>query len=236
MNRNTLARRYALILTTGVIAIFLLTLSWPRLRASLRYLPVDTAISNYWQTRDINFTQLDGLIGRAHESIAIHDHYRYWEGMSELHLLRGQDMSKTIWIRRQSLQQSITAAEEVLKRAPLKPRTWLRIARAKEFLVYPANQVIPALKMSILTGRVEPTLMLPRLELGLRYLQVMESEAIVLLRDQAVLTWSNEQQQMLKQIKSGFLDAALLRELLSSSNSAIIADMENQLEQSHADH
>ena len=230
MNRNKHARRYALILTTRVIALFLLTLSWPRLRASLRYLPVDTAISNYRQTRDINFTQLDGLIGRAHECIEIHDHYRYWEGMSELYLLRGQDMRKTIWIRRQSLEQSIIAAEEVLKRAPLKPRTWLRIARTKEFLSYPAKQVIPALKMSILTGRVEPTLMLPRLALGLRYLSVLESEAIVLLRDQAVLTWTYDPRQMLQQIQSGFLDAALLRELLSSSNSTIIADMEAQLD------
>lgn len=90
MTRN----RYILILVIGLTASLLLTLSWPRLRASFRYLPVDTAMSNYWKTSVFDNTQLNGLIERSQQAIAIHDHYRYWAGLSELQILSGQDMSQ----------------------------------------------------------------------------------------------------------------------------------------------
>jgi hypothetical protein len=226
MIRKSTPYRFALILIIAVTACLLLALSWPRLRASVRYLPVDTAISNYWKTLEFDYAQLGGLIERAGESIAIHDHYRYWEGLSELQILGGQDMSQSFWVRRQALEKSISAAEQAVQRAPAKPRTWLRIARAKEFLAYPAEEIIPALKMSILTGRVEPTLMLTRLELGLRYLPAMDDEAVRLLRDQAMLTWSIQKRPMIKRIESGSLGPALLRGLLDGSDPAIIAEME----------
>ena len=166
--KQPLPGRYTLILIVGATALILLSLSYPRLRASLRYLPVDTAISKYWETREINVGQLDALIERTREAIALHDHYRYWGGLSELQTLSGQDMAKPYWQRRQILEQSILSAGEVVKRAPARPRIWLRIARIKAFLGYPQDEVIQAWKMSVLTGRVEPTLMLARLELGFR--------------------------------------------------------------------
>lgn len=229
MKGKVLAYRYALILVIGLVSTLVLTLSWPRLRASLLYLPVDTAISKYRQTGELDVAQLDGLIERAQDSIAIHDHYRYWEGVSELHILSSQVMSRTVWDRRMALEDSILAANEVVRRAPSKPRSWLRIARAGEFLAYPHEQVIPALKMSILTGRVEPTLMLTRLELGLRYMPVLEQDAVLLLRDQAILTWAINDRAMVERIRTGFLSPALLRELLSGHNEAIMAEIEARL-------
>ena len=221
--------RYALVLIVGLSAVLLLALSWPRLRASVAYLPVDTALSNYSKTRKLDNAQVGGLIERAAESIAIHDHYRYYEGMSELKILSRKDISRSIWQRRQDLEDSILAAEEVVKRAPAKPRIWLRIATAKEFLVYPAEEIIPALKMSILTGRVEPTLMLTRLELGLRLLTAMDEEAVGLLRDQAVLTWTIHKKPMLKRIKSGSLSLVSLRAALSKNYPAIVSEIETNV-------
>ena len=230
MTEKSSLYRYTLILTAGLIAGLLLMLSWPRLQASISYLPVDTAISNYLKTREIDNAQLDGLIERAGQSIAIHDHYRYWAGVSELQLLAGQDMSRSFWQRRQALQDSILAAEEVVRRAPAKPRAWLRIARAKEFLAYPSDEIISPLKMSIFTGRVEPTLMLTRLALGLRQLPDLDAEDIRLVRDQAVLTWAINERTMLKQIESGLLDLELLRLVLAENNPAIYAEMEAHFE------
>ena len=229
VHHQGLLYRYTLILLIGVAAAVLLTLSWPRLHASVRYLPVDTAISKYWADRKINVEQLDGLIERARESIALHDNYRYWEGLSELQMLSSQDMTKPLWRRRLALEQSVSAAEEMVKRAPANPRTWLRIARASALLVYPEQQITAALKMSILTGRVEPTLMIARLELGLRYLPGLDEEAVLLLRDQVVLTWELHQRQMLQGIESGSLDFDLLREVLSGRNQEIIFAMEAHL-------
>ena len=226
MTGNSSLYRYTLILIVGLSASLLLAISWPRLRASINYLPVDTAISNYWKTRTIDSAQLDGLIETAEQSIAIHDHYRYQAGLSELKILSGQDKSHSTWQRRQALQDSIVAAENVVRRAPANPRVWLRIARAKELLAYPAEQIIPDLKMSILTGRVEPTLMLIRLELGLRHLPNLDEDAVRLLRDQAVLTWTIHKKPMLKRIKSGSPSLDSLREILSENNPAIISEME----------
>jgi len=223
---NSSPSRFLLIFFIGFAASVLLILSWPRLQASLRYLPVGTALSMYWKNRTIKFDQLDGLIERATDSIAIHDHYRYWEGLSELQMLNSQDANKALWQRRLALENSVAAAEEVVRRAPAKPRTWLRIARAGELLDYADAQITPALKMSILTGRVEPTLMLARLELGLRYLPVLDEETTLLLRDQAVLTWAVQQTKMLDLTTSGSLDFESLKDLLSGSNQDIVSEME----------
>ena len=226
MTRKSSLYRYTLVLTIWLPAVLLVALSWPRLKASVIYLPVDTAISKYWQTGKFENAQLGGLIDRAAKSIAIHDHYRYYEGMSDLKILSRKDMNRSVWQRRQDLEDSILAAEEVVRRAPVKPRMWLRIATAKELLVYPAEEIIPALKMSVFTGRVEPTLMLTRLELGLRLLPAMDEEAVRLLRDQAVLTWTIQKKPMLMRIKSGSLNLVSLREALSKSYPAILAEIE----------
>ena len=218
--------QYTLVLVIGVSAFILLSLSWPRLRASLRFLPVDTAISKYWDTREADTGQLDALIERAREAIALHDHYRYWGGLSELQILSGQDMSKPNWQRRQALEQAVLSATKVVERVPAKPRAWLRVARAGAYLGYPVEQVIPAWKMSILTGRVEPTLMLSRLELGLVYFGGLDDEALLLLRDQAVLTWAVHRREVLKRIKNGSLNIDVLREVLTARHPEIVAEME----------
>jgi len=218
--------RNILVLIIGVCSLILLSLSWPRLGASLHYLPVDTALSKYHETREANTGQLDALVERALEAIDIYDHYRYREGLSELQILIGQDMSRPYWQRRQVLEQSVSSALAVVEQAPAKPRAWLRIARARAFLGYPAGDVIPAWKMSILTGRVEPTLMLVRLELGLMYFAGLDDEALLLLRDQLVLSWAVHRRELVKRLKSGSLNFDLLREILSGRHEGVLAEMQ----------
>jgi len=226
MPKKPILLRYTLILIVGATALILVSLSYPRLRASMRYLPVDTAISMYWESREIDPAQVDALIERAHEAIALYDHYRYFAGLSELQILSGQDMDKPYWQRRQILEQSIASAGEAVKRAPAKPRAWLRIARIRAYLGYPHDEIITPWKMSVLTGRVEPTLMLVRLELGFRYFAGLDDEAVSLLRDQAMLTWAVNPKQVLKYLENGSLDMDLMRELLAGHNRAILAEME----------
>jgi hypothetical protein len=223
---KSLTSRFTLIMIVGVASVTLLSLSWPRLKASLHYLPVDTALSKYWESRVTNTQQLDALIERARESIALHDHYRYWDGLSELQTLSGNHMAKPYWQRRQILEQSILSAEEVIRRAPAQPRVWLRIARTRAFLAYPSDEVIPPWQMSVLTGRVEPTLMLARLELGLIYFDDMDSETVLLLRDQSVLTWAMHKRQVLKLFEDGSLNFEQMREDLSGHHLDIIAEMQ----------
>jgi hypothetical protein len=218
--------RYTLILIIGLSTCMLLGLSWQRLYASLRFLPVDTAKSKYWDTEESNTAQLKA---RAREAIALHDHYRYWSGLSELQILSSQDMDKPNWQRRQFMEQAIISARAVVERAPADPRAWLRIARIRANLGYSSDDVIPAWKMSILTGRVEPTLMLVRLELGLTYFNALDDEAVMLLRDQAVLTWAIKRRQVVNGLKNGSLDIDLMRKILAGYNEDVMAEMEAHL-------
>ena len=223
-------KQYSLVLPLVALACALLFLSWPRLQASVRYLPVDTAISRYFDSREIPAAQLEGLVARARESLDLHDHYRYWDGLSLLLYLRGLDDRTPAWKRRMALQQSIRAGVEVVQRAPAKPRVWLRIAQIRAYLGQPQEQVIAALKMSILTGRVEPTLLLARLELGYRYLPLLDAETVSLLRDQTVLTWKVQPRELLSLINAGKVDFVRVKTLLAGGNEDIIAEMEGGLE------
>jgi hypothetical protein len=215
--------RYALALLTGMAACLLLALAWPRLQASVRYLPVDTALSAYRAGSDIDPAQLDPLAERAEAAIAAHGHHRYFDGLSELKLLAGGDMRRPYWQRRQRLEESLAAAGGAVHRAPARPRTWLRIARLRAALGYPADQVIEPWTMSVLTGRVEPTLMLTRLQLGFRYFGALGGEATGLLRDQLLLAWSVAPREVRSALEDGALDSGLVRQLLGDGDPGILA-------------
>ena len=61
------------------------------------------------------------------------------------------------------------------------------------------------------------------------YFSGLDNEAVLLLRDQAVLTWAVHRRQVLKRLKSGLLDIGLMREVLAGRHEDIIAEMEAHL-------
>jgi len=219
----------ALLLVVAAAASSLLYLSWPRLQASLIYLPVDTAIANYYASREIPSTQLGALIERAQQANARHAHYRYHDGLSILYFLRGMDQRSPTMARRPAYEKSIEEAEKSVAAAPAQPMTWQRIARTHAVLGEPAGRVIPALKMSIYAGRVEPTLLLGRLELGYHYLAALDPEARALVHDQTLLTWQLKPRELTQALREGRLALADLRQLLGAGDADILAEMEASL-------
>ena len=215
-----------LVLLIAILATFLLSLAYPRLHASLLYLPVDTAINRYDDTQQVNNAQLTGLQQRAQESIAIHPHYRYHDGLSVLFYLQAIDQQRPLFERQQAFEASIEAAEASLDKAPAQPRTWLRIAQARSWLRYSPEQVIDALAMSIYTGRVEPSLLMTRLDMGFTYLPRMDGEATALLRDQLVLAWQMMPRDITRGIKSGSLDWVPVESLLSDSHPDLLQQIQ----------
>jgi len=211
-----------LILLIAAASAFLLTLAYPRLHTSLLYLPVDTATNRYNETGQVNNQQLEGLQQRAKESIDIHPHYRYYDGLSLLYYLQAIDQQRPLFERQQAFEQSIEAAESSLDRAPAQPRTWLRIAQARSWLRYAPDQVIDALAMSIYTGRVEPSLLMTRLQMGFTYLPRMDSEASALLRDQFVLAWQMQPREITRQLKAGSIKQVAIETLLSDHDPALL--------------
>ena len=218
-------RSYALILFAAALTTALLYLSWERLGASVRFLAVDTAIDNYWESGAIEPAQVDALIERADEVIALHDHHRYWEALSQLQTLSGMDENRPFEARREVLEQSLESAREVVSQAPARPGTWLRMARTAAFLGHPRNEVIAAWRTSVLTGRVEPPLMRIRLELGFHYYPALDGESLRLLRDQLLLAWKIDRRGVVASLADGRLDRAKVNGLLAGYADDVLAEM-----------
>ena len=225
--KNGLARLagYAQPLLILAAAAFLAWLAWPRLHAALRYLPVDTAINRYYDTSEVRAEQLKGLQQRAGEAIAIHPHHRYWDGLSLLLHLQAADTGNPLHERRRAFEEAILAAEASLRRAPAQPRTWLRIAQARAWLRYPPEQVIEAFKMAVYTGRVEPSMFLARLSLGLAYMPRMDGEGLAMLRDQLLLAWRLRPRLLANALKNGELRMDPVERLLSGAHDTVLEEI-----------
>jgi hypothetical protein len=208
-------------------ALALLSLAAPRLQAALAYLPVDTALNRYFREHEIPGDQLTALRARAGAAIAHHDHYRYFDGLSQLNYLQALDEAGKPWLQRPALYRSLDAGLEAVARAPAKPRTWLRIARARAALGWSPDSVVDALSLSILTGRYEPTLLLPRLELGLRYADTLDEDSRVLLSDQALLAWRTQERAFRRALDEGRLDLSRLESVLGNRSDTIVRALEN---------
>jgi hypothetical protein len=221
------ARSLFLAMLAIAAALALLGLAAPRLQATLVYLPVDTALDRYFRENVIPGAQLAALRARAEAAIAHHPHYRYFDGLSQLNYLEALHAADKPWLRRPALNRSLDAGLEAVARAPAKPRTWLRIARIRAALGSSPAAVVDALTLSILTGRFEPTLLLPRLELGLLYAGVLDEESRALLSDQALLAWRTQERAFRRALDEGRLDLSRLESVLGNRSDTIVRALEN---------
>ncbi len=227
---NAHSSRLSQIILIALLAAAVLTLSWPRLRASFRYLPVDIAIDRYYTDRQIPSDRLTVLIRFAGQAINYHDQYRYHDGLSLLHYLRALDIYTPALERREAYHQAAFEAIEALKRAPSQPDTWLRLATIRTILHDDVEAIIEPWKMSIFTGRTHSTLLVPRVGIGLAALEFMNAEARAMLRDQLLLAWELKPAELLSVLQ--LHDPALMhtRGLLDGTDPAALGEMEARLE------
>ena len=209
---------------------FLVSLAWPRLYASWLYLPVDTAIDKYYTSRENPSAQLDALQQRAERAISAHEHHRYHDGLSLLNYLQGIDQDFPLYQRKQALEASIQSAETALSLAPAQPRTWLRIAQARSRLFYPAADVIEPFEMAVLTGRVEPSMFMTRLALGLAYLRSMNDAQKNMVRDQLLLAWKMQPHAVKRALKDKELKMEPVETLLAGTHSVTLQELREVLD------
>lgn len=207
-----------------------LALAWPRLQASLRFLPVDIAIERYYQDRQIPSHRMLTLIGFAEEALARNDHYRYHDGLSLLHYLRGLDIHTLALERRDAYRAAEAEAMETVRRAPAQPEAWLRMATVRSILRDEPEAVIAPWRMSVFTGRTHSTLLAPRVGVALPYLEFMDGETRAMLRDQLLLAWSLKPNDLLRQLKARDPSLRQTRELVASIDPDALAKMEAQIE------
>ena len=193
-------------------------------------MPVDLAIERYYQDREIPSHRMLTLLGFSNQAIAYHDHYRYYEGLSFLHYLRGLDIYPPALERRTEYRKAEAAAIEAVKRAPAQPETWLRIATVRSILRDEPETVLEPWKMSIFTGRTHSTLMVPRVGVGLPLLEFMDGESRSMLRDQLLLAWTLKPDDLLRTLKQSDRELERTRALIGARDPAALTEMETRIE------
>lgn len=222
--------RLALLFPIGLLAVFLLLLAWPRLLASVRYLPVERAIAGYHATGAIPSARLPALIGFAAEAIGRHDDYRYHEGLGTLHLLRAMDFATPALERRAAYVSAMEATEEALRRAPARPSAWLRLAAVRWILHEENDAIVEAWKMSVFTGRMHSALFANRVEIGLAHYDYLDAEGRAMLRDQLLLAWRLRPGPLVQVLQRRDGNLRLTRRLLADSAPVALAEIEQSVE------
>ncbi len=223
-------RRYLAILLLSVFCLAALWFSGPRFYAGLRFVPVELALSRYFEDRILPSDRLQSLIKFADQAIKAHDHNRYRDGLSLLHYLRGQDPNTPAMERRKAYRLSEAEALESLRAAPARAATWLRVAKIRALLREEPETVIEPWRMSIFTGRTQSHLMVGRIDLGLQYLDAMDSEALSMLRDQLMLAWRTDRRSVAGVLRYRDPGLAKVRQLIGTLDAAVLAQMEAQLD------
>ena len=217
---------WLIVASVTLVSIAVLTLSWPRLKASFRYLPVDIAISRYYVDQQIPSDRLEVLVGFTEQAIAYHDHYRFHDGLSTLHYLRALDVLTPALERRDAYRQAAAEAMTSLGQAPAQPSAWLRLATVRWILHDEPEAIIQPWKMSIFTGRTHSSLFANRVEIGLAQREFMDQEAVAMLRDQLLLAWRARPGTLIRVLARRDQDLVVTRALLVSTDPAALAEME----------
>ncbi|MDT8320247.1 MAG: hypothetical protein RQ826_06925 [Xanthomonadales bacterium] len=211
------------------LALIVLAMAWPRLQAALEYLPVEAAIDRYHLDGQVPLDSLENLLDRARRSIEQHPQSRYWNGLAVLSYLQALDDRAPLARRREAFEQTTQAARQSLLLAPVQPRTWLYLALAQSSLSFRGADSIAPLKMSIYTGRVEPALLLSRLQLAYARFAQLDEEARGLLRDQTLLTFRLKPREFIGSVKAGDIDFQRVSSLLGPVAPGVLQEMEGSL-------
>lgn len=211
------------------LALIVLAMAWPRLQAALQYLPVEAAIDRYHLDGQAPLESLDELLERTYRSIGHHPQPRYWNGLAVLSYLQALDDSASLALRREAFERTVQAARQSLLLAPVQPRSWLYLALAQSSLTFRGAAAIEPLKMSIYTGRVEPALLLSRLQLGYARFAQLDQEARGLLRDQTLLSWRLKPREFSRAIMAGDIDFQRIAALLGPTAPGVLQEMEGSL-------
>jgi len=223
-------RRAVVLVPVALIALAVLVLAGPRFQASLRYLPVERAIKQYYKSGEIPADRLPVLIRFAGEAISHQDHYRYHDGLSTLHVLRAMDYQTPALERRDEYVAAMIEAEQSLQSAPANPATWMRLASVRWILHEEPETIVDAWKMSIFTGRMHAALFGKRAEMGLAHYEYLDEEGQGMLRDQLQLAWRLRPQELMQVLQRRDGDLAITKWLLEPGDPALVSEIEDWFE------
>jgi hypothetical protein len=227
---TTIPARLAVLASVALVSITVLILAWPRFQSSFRYLAVDIAIARYHTDQQIPSGRLVLLIDYARQAIGRHDHYRYRDGLSQLHYLRGLDPYTPALERLPAYREAESEAMASLRQAPAQPEAWLRLATVRWLLHDEPDAILEPWKMSIFTGRTHSALYSQRVEMGLAHRAFLDDEAIPMLRGQMMLAWKIRPGALVQVLARRDPELIVTRELLLPVDPAALLEMEAVLD------
>jgi hypothetical protein len=189
VNTTSIDYRHVIIMRGLAVVIFLLSsmlffTALPRLRSSLNHIPVDSALSELDNNRQINDQRLSKLIAIAQADIVVYDHAQYWQDASILLAYQAQRQTD-----QDSLQQAKHSIEQSLARSPANPYLWYKLATLDILLHQPAHKIAKTLLLSMMTGPNELGYLLPRLNLSLMLFNQLTKDDIDIVREQILTAW-----------------------------------------------
>jgi hypothetical protein len=210
------------------MAVGLLWLAIPRTLAGLAGLEGDTIVRGL---------RLDGSAGDS-ESLAVAvaslEARTFWHetGLTAIDhgllLARQSRQAQNPAEQRQLLDAAAADVEQGLRQAPGNPSAWTQLARIRA-LRGDKQGAASALRLSMLTGAVTPSIMPSRLALGLYLLDVLDMETRDMLAGQVRLTWSINPDSF-RTLSDTATGQAFIRQALASLSDDAVADYAKRLE------
>ena len=223
-------RKAAVLATILALSAIVITLSFPRFQAAFRFLPVDIAIRDFQRQGQVASNRLKVLIEFSEQALAMHDHYRFHNGLSLLHYLRAVDPLTPALERRPAYRLAESASMAALERAPAQPAAWLQLATIRWILYDEPETIIEPWKMSIFTGRMHSSLFPARVQIGLAHFELLDREGRAMLRDQLQLAWKLRPQQLLPVLLQYDRDLAKSGQLLINNDPVTLQELGEFLE------
>jgi len=145
----------------------LLVLSVPRLVGSLYALYPETLLKQHSRINDDFYRK---AISELDVALSWHNTAHYWQHKALCYLALYHSPSATVEEKTEALTQAQLAIEHGLALSPIDPFSWFKLSEVRD-LAGSANEPIQsAYQLSLYAGRVEPEILISRLNFGLAHL------------------------------------------------------------------
>ncbi len=173
-----------------VLATSLLFLSVPRLLASASVVQAAPSISVLRRGAEVNYKALSKAEALLHKAISWDgDNPDYFLDLAFVHRRMADAKFSDNRDGQRFLQLALQNFATALRLAPSNARAWAHLAEAHYAFSGMTSEVSRALRISFLTGHIEPNLLAIRLKLGLQNWQALPSDVKWFVKLQARQMW-----------------------------------------------
>jgi len=170
-----------------VLALFAVWFSVPKLIASLKLLPSQETVRAVGKGMPVSGTAIENAAGARMAAFAWLAEPKPQSKLGGLRLLQARRAGYATQRGKKFLAESIAAERQSLSLSPAQPYAWVQLLQARLALEGPSAALAPLFTMAIRTGPVAPHLVTRRLALGLSFWTFLDDEAVMLLKQQAVI-------------------------------------------------